>query len=104
MVPPDSINNGDDNDNDNQGYSRPYGISLDSRVYLLAERIKNLRNDVKQLREILTEDKIDMIKRLSKLEVTYQRVFGILLIFPILGAILGFIATYWSVLFKPWIR
>jgi len=103
MITPSDSNDDDNGNNDFQGF-RPQGMSLDSRVYLLAERIKNLRNDVKQLKDILSADKIDMIKRLSKLEITYQRVFGIVLVFPILGAILGFIATYWSVLFKPWTR
>jgi len=93
----------DDNDNGNDERSR-YPMSMDSRVYLLAERIKNLTNEVRQLKTILASDKLDLITRLSKLEVTYQRVFGIILVFPILGAIIGFIASYWSTLFKPWAK
>lgn len=92
------LNNGDNGDN---GGRRPQ-MSLDSRVYLLAERIKNLTAEVKDLKEVLAADKRDLMARLGKLEVTYQRVFGIILVFPVLGVILGFIATYWAVLFKPW--
>ena len=89
-------------DNGNHDRRSQYSMTLDTRVYLLAERIKNLTNEVRQLESVLDRDKKDLMTRLSKLEVTYQRVFGILLVFPILGAVLGFIATYWTVLFKPW--
>jgi len=95
---PDS--NGDNDDDDRL----PHGMSLDSRVYVLANRIKYLTSEIKQVRTTLSEDKKELITRLGKLEVTYQRVFGIILVFPILGAILGFIATYWAVLFKPWAK
>src|SRR6266566_7836295 len=81
----------DDHDNNDRRFQ--YSMSLDSRVYLLAERIKNLTNEVRQLETVLERDKKDLMTRLSKLEVTYQRVFGILLVFPIVGSILGFIAT-----------
>jgi len=94
--------NGMPDSNDDNG-DRPHGMSLDSRVYLLADRIKNLTSEVKQIRAMLSEDKKDLITRLSKLEVTYQRVFGIILVFPIIGAVLGFIATYWP-LFKPLVK
>lgn len=95
MVPPEE--NGDE-----FGYRKP--MSIDSRVILLHERVKNLQAEFQQIKLILATDKHDLIARLTKLEITYQRVFGIILIFPILGAILGFVATYWSVLFKPWSR
>ena len=96
---------GSNGDNENGKDERPrYPMSMESRVYLLAERIKNLTNEVRQLKTILASDKLDLITRLSKLEVTYQRVIGIILVFPILGAIIGFIASYWSTLFKPWAK
>ena len=95
MGPPDPF------DDDNGG-QRQRPMTLESRVYLLAERIKNLTAEVKQLKDTSTADKREIITRLSKLEVTYQRIFGIILVFPVLGVILGFIATYWAVLFKPW--
>lgn len=79
-------------------------MSIESRVILLAERIKNLTKELQQIKTILEQNKIDLDKRLTKLEVTYQRVFGIILIFPFLGVVLGFIATYWTILFKPWAR
>src|SRR6266478_2841760 len=93
----------DDNDKGNDERSR-YPMSMDSRVYLLAERIKNLTNEVKQLKAMLASDRLDLITRLSKLEITYQRIFGFILVFPILGAVLGFIATYWAALFRPWTK
>lgn len=95
MVPSDPF------DDENGGH-RQRPMTLESRVYLLAERIKNLTAEVKQLKDALAVDKRDLMTRLSKLEVTYQRVFGIILVFPVLGVILGFVATYWAVLFKPW--
>ena len=95
---------GSHDDNGNNGPRSRYPMSLDSRVYLLAERIKNLTNEMRQLEEVLERDRRELITRLTKLEVTYQRVFGIILVFPVVGAIFGFIATYWAVLFKPWTK
>lgn len=92
-----------DSNDDNGDNHQPHRMSLDSRVYLLADRIKNLTSEVKQVRATLSEDKKDLVTRLNKLEVTYQRVFGIILVFPIIGAVLGFIATYWP-LFRPWTK
>ncbi len=102
VVPPDT-GDGDNGNGDERSF-RLQGMTLDSRVHLLAERIRNLTNEVRQLKAMLAADKRDLITRLSKLEVTYQRVFGIILVFPVLGAALGFVATYWTVLFKPWSR
>ena len=89
----------DPDSNDDNGDHRPRGITLDSRVYLLADRIKNLTAEVKELKVMLANDQRALITRLNKLEITYQRVFGIVLIFPILGAVLGFLAT---VILKLW--
>jgi len=102
MVSPDS-DNGNNGDN-GEIEPRSQAMSLDSRVILLSERIRNLTREVRQLKSMLSSDKKELVLRLGKLEVTYQRVFGIILVFPILGAVLGFIATYWSSLFKPLVR
>jgi len=65
--------------------------SLEGRVILLTERVRVLAQENRSNKE-----------KLAKLEVAYQRGFGVFLIFPFLGGLLGFIASYWSVLFRPW--
>lgn len=65
--------------------------TLEGRVILLTERVRVLTREVERSN-----------RRTSKLEVAYQRGFGMFLVFPFLGALMGFIATYWSTLFKPW--
>lgn len=82
----------DENDMDEEQYQaamRP--MSVDSRVYLLAERIRTLTKDHQELKV-----------RTLKLEAAYQRGVGMFLLFPFLGAAIGFLATFWSSIFKPW--
>lgn len=82
----------DDNGFDEEQYQsamRP--MSLDSRVYLLAERIK-----------VLAKDHLDLKMRIIKLEAAYQRGVGIFLLFPVLGGVIGFLATFWSSISKMW--
>lgn len=73
-------------------------MSLDNKVVLLIERVKVLTRTVKEERE---ENK-KLSARLAKLEVAYQRGFGVFLVFPFIGGFIGFLATYWSTIFKPW--
>lgn len=65
--------------------------SLEGRVILLTERVR-----------VLAKENRDNKAKIVKLEVAYQRGFGMFLVFPFLGALMGFIASYWSILFKPW--
>lgn len=65
--------------------------TLEGRVILLTERIRVLTKEVERGQQ-----------KIAKLEVAYQRGFGMFLVFPFLGALMGFIATYWNTLFKPW--
>lgn len=82
----------DENNIDEEEYrAAMHPMSVDSRVYLLAERIK-----------ILTIDHQELKIRTMKLEAAYQRGVGMFLLFPFLGALVGFLATFWSSIFKPW--
>lgn len=65
--------------------------TLEGRVILLTERVR-----------VLTNESINNKQKIAKLEVAYQRGFGIFLVFPLLGGFVGFLATYWSLIFKPW--
>lgn len=67
--------------------------SMEGRVILLTERVR-----------VLAQENRANKAKIAKLEVAYQRGFGMFLVFPFLGALMGFIATYWSTLFKPWSR
>ena len=88
------------------------GMSDESRVLLLTERVKNLTGEVKELKERLDREARELReahakadeevnKKIAKLETAYQRGFGMFLVFPLLGATIGFIATYWNTIFKP---
>lgn len=81
----------DDDDDLNRVVSQP--LPMQHRVVLLAERVM-----------VLTRENRDLRRRIVKLEVTYQRGFGVFLVFPFLGAMFGFLATYWSSIFKPWTK
>lgn len=65
--------------------------STEGKVILLTERVRVLTREVEAWKQ-----------RTAKLEVAYQRGFGVFLVFPFLGALLGFVATYWSTLIRPW--
>lgn len=86
MVAPDSD---DGDDGLNEIVERP--MPVEHRVILLAERVRVLLRENKELKA-----------RVAKLEVTYQRGFGVFLVFPFLGGAAGFLATYWSWIFRPW--
>lgn len=68
-------------------------MSLENRVILLTERV----------RVLAIEERKDKA-RIAKLEMAYQRGMGVFLVFPFLGVLVGFLATYWSAIFKPWTK
>jgi transcription-repair coupling factor (superfamily II helicase) len=64
-------------------------LSVEGQLILLTERVKNLARENRALKNDVRQ-----------LQVAYQRGFGAFLVFPFLGGVLGFIATYWSSIFK----
>jgi hypothetical protein len=61
------------------------------RVQLLAYRVA-----------VLTKEKEEMEDRLAKLEKAYVMGTGIFWALPILGVVIGYLASNWGWLTKPW--
>lgn len=66
-------------------------MSTEGKVILLIERVR-----------VLTRENEANKQKIAKLEIAYQRGFGVFLVFPFLGGLLGFLATYWSSILRPW--
>lgn len=85
-------------------FDRKYEAALhpdDPRVqiYILADRVENLTKE----KEAVERKYDDLQKRVARMERSFDRGAGVLLVIPIIGAILGWLISYWRVVFKPWI-
>lgn len=70
------------------------------QVRLLAQRVDNLGREKERLER--TTERHD--KRLDKIEHSLAVGWGVLIVFPILGAVLGFLFAYWKIIFGPWFK
>lgn len=70
------------------------------QVQLLAQRVDNLGREKERLER--TAERHD--GRLDKIEHSLAVGWGILIVFPILGAVLGFVFAYGKVIFGPWFK
>ena len=70
------------------------------QVRLLAQRVDNLGRE----KERIEENHRALDTRVGKIELSLAMGWGILLILPILGAILGFVFAYGKVIFSPWFK
>lgn len=68
------------------------------QVKLLAQRVDTLGREKEQIEDQLR----DHSKRLGKIEHNLAMGWGILIVLPILGTILGFLFAYGKIIFKPW--
>lgn len=68
-------------------------------------RILSMRVDalVKE-KEELEEKERDLEKRMERMERSFQRGAGILLVLPFLGTAAGILIAYGKVIFAPWTR
>lgn len=60
------------------------------------ERALEKEHEMRQLREKDFED------RIAKMEVSFQRGAGMMMVLPILGTIIGLLFAYGKTIFKPW--
>lgn len=67
-------------------------------IALLGERVKNLGIE----KEALERREEALEKRIAKMENSFQRGAGILMVLPIIGTIAGLIIAYGKVLLRPW--
>lgn len=70
------------------------------QVKLLAQRVDTLVRE----KERLEADARDDRKRISRIENALAMGWGVLIVLPILGAVLGFVFANRAVIFGPWLR
>ena len=68
------------------------------QVYVLASRVEALTKE----KEKLEKDYTSLNTRVLKMEKSFDRGAGILLVMPVIGAAIGLLLSYWKVLSKPW--
>lgn len=79
------------------------------QILLLAQRVENLGREKEELERDLERERAerenhekDMDKRIAKMERSFQRGAGIIMILPVLGTAMGILIAYGKVIFAPW--
>lgn len=68
------------------------------QILLLSQRVDTLCKENEELEE--REKALE--KRMAKMENSFQRGAGILMVLPIVGTIVGILFAYGKAIFKPW--
>ena len=69
-----------------------------TQLALLAQRVDNLGREKEELERRIEADEV----RLAKMERTMTMGWGVIVVIPILGSIVGFVAMYAKTIFSPW--
>ena len=70
------------------------------QVRLLAQRVDTLTREKERIEAEARDDR----KRIAKIEYALAVGWGVLIVIPILGAVLGFLFAYGKVIFGPWFK
>lgn len=70
------------------------------KVFILADRIEKLTKEKEALEVCVKE----LTERIDKMEKAFDRGSGVLLVLPVIGTILAFVAANWRTITKPWIN
>jgi hypothetical protein len=80
-----------------------------AQILILAERVSNLGKEKEGLeraleREQKTREGVekDFRERLEKMEKSFQRGAGIMMVVPIIGSAIGLLLAYSKMILKPW--
>lgn len=80
-----------------------------TQLALLAQRVENLGKEKEDLERALEEERRERAEherkietRLAKIENSFQRGAGILMVLPVIGTIVGLIIAYGKTIFAPW--
>jgi hypothetical protein len=76
------------------------------QVRILAMRLDTLGKEKERLESELKGERTERLEldgRVSAMEKSFQRGFGMLVIIPVLGTIAGLISAYGKVVFAPWL-
>lgn len=78
-------------------------------IALLGERVNNLGKEKEQLESKLEREcalreahEKDVEERIAKMEKSFQRGAGIIMVLPILGTVIGILLAYGKAIFAPW--
>lgn len=76
------------------------------QVRILAIRVATLGKEKEEIEGDLREERSKREKleeRVAAMEKTFQRGFGMLVIIPVLGTLVGLVFAYGKVIFAPWL-
>jgi hypothetical protein len=80
-----------------------------TQLALLAQRVDNLGKEKEDLERALDEERNERFKhqaaideRMSKIEGSFQKGAGILMVLPVLGTVFGLLVAYGKTIFAPW--
>lgn len=80
-----------------------------TQLALLAQRVDNLGKEKEDLDRALEQERRERAEheanlelRISKIENSFQRGAGILMILPIVGSVVGLVIAYGKAIFAPW--
>lgn len=77
------------------------------QVKILGMRVDALTKEKEAIESELQEERTErklLDDRVAKMEQTFQRGAGAMIVIPIVGAIIGFLFAYGRVIFAPWTR
>jgi hypothetical protein len=72
---------------------------------LLGMRVDNLGKEKEALERDLDKERLDraaLEKRVAKMEASFNRGAGILMVLPIVGTVIGILLAYGKAIFRPW--
>ena len=75
------------------------------QILLLAARVDNIGREKEELEKELQEERIarnELAKRVAKMENSFQKGAGILMVLPIVGTLVGLLFAYGKIIFAPW--
>lgn len=80
-----------------------------TQLALLAQRVDNLGKEKEDLERLLEHERNERVKheaemevRMAKIENSFQKGAGILMVLPVLGTIFGLLIAYGKTIFAPW--
>jgi uncharacterized protein YheU (UPF0270 family) len=80
-----------------------------TQLALLAQRVDNLGKEKEEIERSLlierterAEHEAALERRLAKIENSFQRGAGILMVLPVIGTVVGLLIAYGKAIFAPW--
>lgn len=75
---------------------------LAQRVDALGKEKEDLDSALLQERKERAEHEAELERRIAKIENSFQRGAGILMVLPVIGTVVGLVIAYGKAIFAPW--